>query len=72
MFDGLGNYALGPASNGLTRLDVRVVDDRVEVNPERSLGAPERGSVKPEKARGPFCGGDVEPLRETQPGFAAP
>jgi len=68
-FDGLGNYAMGPASSGLTRLDVRVIDDRVEVNPERSLGAPERGSAKPQKPRGPFCGTDGEPLQETEPGF---
>jgi hypothetical protein len=72
MFDRLGNYALGPASSGLMRLEVRVVDDRVEVNPERALGAPERGSVEPERRSGPFCGGDGEPLRETQPGFAVP
>ena len=67
--DRLGNYALGPASSGLMRLDVRVIGDRVEVNPERPLGAPERGSAKPLEPRGPFCGADGDPLEETEPGF---
>jgi hypothetical protein len=54
-FDGVGDYALGPAPRGLDRLQVRTVGDDVWIYPQDLLlGAP-RGTPRAEPPRGPFC-----------------
>jgi len=69
-FDALGRYALGPASEGLTRVAVRVDDGTVQIDPSVILGAAPRdaGTDPPE---GPFCSGGGELVPSSTPGYAA-
>jgi hypothetical protein len=54
-FDGLGDYALGPAPRGLDQLQVRTVGSDVWIYPQDFvLGAP-RGTPRAAPPRGPFC-----------------
>jgi hypothetical protein len=54
-FDGVGDYAIGPAPRGLDRLQIRTVGNDVWVYPEDLLlGAP-RGTPRPSPPSGPFC-----------------
>jgi hypothetical protein len=70
-FDRLGRYALGPASEGLTRVAVRVDDTTVQIDPSVILGAEPR-SVDTEPPGGPFCSGGGELVPASTPGYAAP
>ena len=54
-FDGVGDYALGPASRGLDRLQVRTVGNDVWVDPQDLLQGAPRGTPRPSKPIGPFC-----------------
>ena len=57
-FDGIGDYALGPAPHGLDRLAVRTLGDDVWIDPQaRTEGAP-RGEPRPTRPAGPFCTAD--------------
>lgn len=69
-FDALGRYALGPASEGLTRVAVRVDDAAVQIDPSANLGAPPRGADT-DPPEGPFCSGDGELVPGSTPGYAA-
>jgi len=53
-FDGVGNYALGPAPRGLDRLEVRVVGDDVWIDTVDRILGPPRGTHG--RQLGPFCG----------------
>jgi len=54
-FDGVGDYALGPAPRGLDRLQVRTVGNDVWVLPQDLLQGAPRGTPRPSKPIGPFC-----------------
>jgi hypothetical protein len=54
-FDGVGDYALGPAPRGLDRLQVRTVGNNLWIDPQdHVLGAP-RGQPRASRPTGPFC-----------------
>lgn len=69
-FDALGRYTLGPASEGLTQVAVRVDDGTVQIDPSVILGADPRG-VDTDPPAGPFCSGDGELVAGSAPGYAA-
>jgi hypothetical protein len=55
-FDGVGDYAMGPAPRGLDRLQVRIVGNDLWVYPQQLLQGAPRGIPRPAPASGPFCG----------------
>ena len=56
IFDRFGAFVGGgPASNGLDRVAVSVVDGKVQINPSIVLPGPEKGDVRALQPTGPFC-----------------
>ncbi|HEX9713355.1 MAG TPA: hypothetical protein VGB52_12510 [Actinomycetota bacterium] len=71
MFDRRGTYAVGPASRGLDRFDVRVLGDTVEVNVRVVYRGSERDASRPDAPRSSHRCGDQGWI-EAEPGFWGP
>jgi hypothetical protein len=54
-FDTLGDYAMGPASSGMDRVPLRVIDSAVFVLPTQPIPGPPRNQPQPQPPAGPFC-----------------
>jgi nitrite reductase/ring-hydroxylating ferredoxin subunit len=66
-WDSRGRYVDGPAPRGLTMVELRIREGRVEVAPSRWSPGPSR-EIRGRPGLGPFCMGDV--IMEAAPGFA--